>query len=252
MKNPFTQLRDSDSTLAIVIKLFIPIALVFFVLYGAVNLVSWFRNSYSINEVTVSGRVYQPTVSGPTPLKDVEVSIVNQGERIYTLTDEKGAYTLEFASESNIPYSKRVVARYSQYETVGQEVTITPNMSVLEEVNLSISPLRVSLEEKQTLLSMVKELQLLLVDQSEGFKDLADSLVKSNIPQSVLNELQDIIRQFDTNIQWLQDDRLLFDKNMISLDRMKNVLEETTTKQNALIASKDKLLLDIKNYSLNE
>ena len=252
MKNPFTQLRDSDSTLAIVVKLFIPIALVFFILYGAVNLFSWFKNTYIAKEITVSGRVFQPTVSGPTPLKDVEVSIVNQGERIYALTDEPGQYTLAFMSESDKPYTKRVVARYSQYETVGQEVNIVPDASLVEGVDISISPLRISLEEKQKLLEDADNLQLFLFDQSEDLKELADSLVKNNIPQSVLYELQDIIRKFDTNLQWLQEDKSLFKKNYLALDRMKGILQQITEKQNALIASKDKILLDLKNYSLNE
>ena len=252
MKNPFTQLRKSDSTLAIIIKLFIPIVLVFFVLYGAVNLFSWFRHSYAVHEVTVSGRVFQPIVSGSAPLKDVEVSIVNQGERIYTLTDELGEFNLKFASESDKPYTKRVVARYSQYETVGEEVLIDPKGGVVDSLVLHISPLRVSVEEKQNLLKTLKEVQSVLLKQSEEVKELTDSLIGENIPKSVLYELQDIIRQFDTNIQWLQDEGYLFNKDLVSLTRMQNMLEETTEKQNSLIASKDKLLLDLKNYSLNE
>lgn len=194
----------------------------------------------------VSGKVFQNSTLGPTPLEAVEVSIMSNGKRYKSTTDKDGSYTLLF--DTDFPdqekfVNRRVVARYNQYETVGKNVRIPKERApVLEEINITIGKLGYSAEEKAELNTQIASQHRFADNQVESLKVEIDSLYQGNMSSVTLIEFQKLINLYEQKTTWLLEDSLLFSADMISIERMRTSLVKIATEQDSLLQEKGKLL----------
>ncbi len=211
-----------------------------------IRMISHGNLGFNMQTAEVSGQVFQNSTTGPAPLEAVEVSIMSNGKRFKSQTDQNGFYTIHF--ETDFPdkedfVSRRIVARFDQYETVGKNIQI-PKKSypVLEEVNITIGRLGYSAEEKQELNLKISDQRLFALRQVEILKYEIDSLYRNDASPITLLEFRKLIDLFEKQTNWLIEDSLLFSNDMISIARMQKSLEKTSLEQDSLIQEKGKLL----------